>query len=165
MYQKNKKKTYINNCVSQVQKPGVSRIPSTLKALSQSPYQPVNIECPKTKVDHQRAFQPALFSKFSWLHYLPISDSEICHTCATANLKGLFHLHTRSENALCKIKGFRNHESLLCHKHAVTMLTQPGHIDEQLKEWLKSQKEDNRYHLLKFFQKYNLTFSPRHFSL
>ena len=31
-------------------------------------------------------------------------------------------------------------------------LTQPGHIDEQLKEWLKSQKEENRNYLLKIVQ-------------
>ena len=32
------------------------------------------------------------------------------------------------------------------------MLTQPGHVDEQLKEWLKSQKEENRNCLLKIVQ-------------
>ena len=95
---------------------------------------------------------------------LPISDSVICHTCATANLKGLLHLDTRSEssflsngfrnwkNALCKTKGFCKHESSICHKHAVTMVTQPGHIDEQLKERLKSQKEENRKSFLKIAQ-------------
>ena len=131
--------------------------------LPPSPYQPVNIKYPKSKMDHnhQRAFQPAWYSQFTWLHYLPISDSVICHTCATANSKGLLHLDTRSEgsflsdgfrnwkNALCKTKGFRKHESSLCHKHAVTLLTQPSHIDEQLKEQLKSQKEENRSCLLK----------------
>ena len=49
-------------------------------------------------------------------------------------------------------KGFRRHESSLYHKYAVTMLTQPGHVDEQLKEWLKSQKEENRNCLLKIVQ-------------
>ena len=84
--------------------------------------------------------------------------------CATANLKGLLHLDTRSEssflsdgfrnwkNALCKTKGFRKHESSLCHEHADTMLTQPGHVDEQLKERLKRQKEENRNCLLKIVQ-------------
>ena len=83
------------------------------------------------------------------------------HMCATANLKGLLHFDTRSEssflsdgfrnwkNALCKTKGFHKHEHSLCHKHAVTMFSQPGHVDEQLKEWLKSQKEENRNCLLK----------------
>ena len=37
-----------------------------------------------------------------------------------------------------KTNDFRKDVSLLCDKHAVTMLTQPGHIDEQLKERLKS---------------------------
>ena len=32
------------------------------------------------------------------------------------------------------------------------MLTQPGHVDEQLKERLKSQKEENRNCLLKIVQ-------------
>ena len=41
---------------------------------------------------------------------------------------------------------------LLCYKHAVTMLTQPGHIDEQLKERLKYQKKENRNCLLKIVQ-------------
>ena len=50
-------------------------------------------------------------------------------------------------------KGFHKHESSLCHKHAVTMLTPPGHIDEQLKERLKSQKEENRNCLLKIVQR------------
>ena len=45
-------------------------------------------------------------------------------------------------------------ESSLCHKHAVTMLAQPGHVDEQLKERLKSQKEENRNCLLKIVQIY-----------
>ena len=84
--------------------------------------------------------------------------------CATANLKGLLHLDTRSgslflsdgfrnwKNALCITKGFRKHVSLLHHKHAVTMLTQPGHIDEQLKERLKSQKDENRNLFLKTVQ-------------
>ena len=147
-----------------MQKPEASRISSTLNVLPQNPYQPVNIKYPKTKMDHQQAFQPAWYSQFSWLHYLPSSDSIICHTCATANLKGLLHLDTRSEssflsdgfrnwkNALCKNKGFRKHERSLCHKHAVTQLTQPGHIDEQLKEQLKSQKEENRNCLLKIIQ-------------
>ena len=49
-------------------------------------------------------------------------------------------------------KGFHKHESSPCHKHAVTMLTQPGHVDEQLKEWLKSQKEENINCLLKIVQ-------------
>ena len=74
---------------------------------------------------------------------LPISDSVICHTYATVNLKGLLHFDTRSKssflsdgfrnwrNALCKTKGFSKHENLLCHKHTVTML---NHIDKQLKE-------------------------------
>ena len=39
-----------------------------------------------------------------------------------------------------------------CHKHAVTMLTRLGHVDEQLKEELKSQKEENRNWLLKIVQ-------------
>ena len=68
-------------------------------------------------------------------------------------MKGLLHLDTRSEStllsdgfrnwkkALCKTRCFRRCESSLRHKHAVTRLTQPGHIDEQLKEWL-SQKEE-----------------------
>ena len=47
------------------------------------------------------------------------------------------------KNALYKTKGFRKHESLLCHKHAVTVLMQPGHVDEQLKERLKCQKKEN----------------------
>ena len=93
-----------------------------------------------------------------------MSDSVICHTCATANLKGLLHLDTRSEssflsdgfrnwkNALCKTKGFHKHEGSLCHKHAVSLLTQSVHIDEQLKEQLKSQKEENRNCLLKIVQ-------------
>ena len=34
----------------------------------------------------------------------------------------------------------------------VPPFTQPGHIDEQLKEWLKSQKEKNRKCLLKIVQ-------------
>ena len=86
------------------------------------------------------------------------------HLCATPNLKGLLHLDTRSEsaflsdgfrnwkNALCKTKGFRKHESSLCHKCAVTLLTQPGHNDEQLKEQHKGQKEENRNCLLKIVQ-------------
>ena len=98
------------------------------------------------------------------LHYLPISDSVICHTCATENLKGLLHLDTRSENSFLS-DGFRNcknalkttsflkHEDSLCHKHEVTMLTQPGHVDKQLKEWLKSEKEENRNCLLKIVQR------------
>ena len=53
---------------------------------------------------------------------------------------------------MCKTKGFREHESSLCHKHAITMLTQPGHIDEQLKQWLKSPKKENRNCLLKIVQ-------------
>ena len=84
--------------------------------------------------------------------------------CATTNLKGLPHLDSRSESSflsdgfrnwksdLCKTKGFLKHERALYHKHAVTMLTQPGHINEQLKEWLKSQKEENRNCLLKIVQ-------------
>ena len=49
-------------------------------------------------------------------------------------------------------KPFRKYESLLWHKHAVTMVTQPGHVDEQLKERLKSQMEENRNCLLKIVQ-------------
>ena len=80
------------------------------------------------------------------------------------DLKGLLHLDTRFESlflsgvfrnwkyALSKTKGFRKHESSLCHKHAVTMLTQLGHVDEQLKEWRKSHKEENRKCYLKIVQ-------------
>ena len=49
--------------------------------LPQSLCQPVNIKYPKTKVDHPRASPLALSSQLAWLHYLPISDSVICHTC------------------------------------------------------------------------------------
>ena len=56
------------------------------------------------------------------------------------------------KKALCKIKGYHKHESSLCHKHEVAMLTQPCHADDQLKEWLKSQKEENRNCLLKIAQ-------------
>ena len=38
------------------------------------------------------------------------------------------------------------------------MLTQPGHIDEQLKERLKSQKEKNRNFLLKIVQSISYLF-------
>ena len=115
-------------------------------------------------MDHQRAFQPSWYSQFSWVHYLPSSDSVICHTCATSNLKGQLCLDTRSEksflsdgfwnrkNALYKNKGFRKHEISLCHRHAVSFLAQPGHIDEQLQEQLKSQIEENRSCLLKIVQ-------------
>ena len=145
-----------------MQKSGGSTIPLTLNDLPQSPYQPVNIKYPKNH--HQRAFQQSWYSHFSWLHYLPMSDSVICHTCATANLKGLLHLDTRFEssflsdgfrnwkNALCKTKGFHKYEGSLCHKHAVSLLTQSVHIDEQLKEQLKSQKEENRNCLQKIVQ-------------
>ena len=64
------------------------------------------------------------------------------------------------KNALCKTKGFRKHESSLCHKHAVTILNQPGHIDEQLKERCKSQKEENRNCLQKIVPSI-LFFLPR----
>ena len=53
------------------------------------------------------------------------------------------------KNVLCKTKDFCEHEHSLCPKQAVTLSTQPGHVDEQLKEWLKSQKEENRNCLLK----------------
>ena len=43
---------------------------------------------------------------------------------------------------LCTAQDFRKHESLLCHKHAVTMLIQPGNVDEPLKEWHTSQKKE-----------------------
>ena len=49
---------YIMLCVSQMQKHEVSRIPSTLSAIPQSPSQLVNIKYPKIKVDHELAFQP-----------------------------------------------------------------------------------------------------------
>ena len=112
------------------------------------------LKYPKTKADHQRAHQPAWYLQFSWLHYLVI-----CHTCATANLKGLLDLDARSESSFLS-DWFRNWKKMfcakpcacLCHKHAVTMITQPGHVDEQLKEWLKSQKEENRNCLLKIVQ-------------
>ena len=32
------------------------------------------------------------------------------------------------------VTGFHKHEISLCHKHASTMLTQTGHVDEQLKD-------------------------------
>jgi len=47
-----------------------------------------------------------------------------------------------------EVYGFRKHESSLCPKHAVTLLTQPGYIDEQLNEQHTSQKEENRNCLL-----------------
>ena len=98
------------------------------------------------------------------------------HMCAIENLKGLLHLDTRSEssflsdgfrnrkNAPCKTKSFHKHESWLCHKHAVNMLTQAGHADEQLKEWLKSQKEENRNCLLKIVQSISYISWKRHCS-
>ena len=158
------KHIYITLCVCQVQKPGVSRIPSTLNALHQSPYQPVNIKYSKDKSGSSTSFPTSLVLAIFKLHYHPFSDFIICHTCATANLKGLLHLDTRSErsflsdgfrnwkNTLCKTKGFHKHESSLCHQHAVIRLTQPGHVDEQLKEQPKSQKEENRNYLLKNVQ-------------
>lgn len=151
-----------------MQKSGASEISSAMSVLPQTPYQPLNFKYPKTKLDHQRAFQPAWYSQFSWLHYLPSSDSVVCHICATANLKGLLHIDTRSErqflsdgfrnwkNALCKTKGFHKHECSQCHKHAVTLLTQSGNIDELLKKQQKSQKEENRNCLLKIVQ--NISF-------
>ena len=48
------------------------------------------------------------------------------------------------KNALCKTKDFHKCESVPCHKDAVTMLTQPGHIDEQLKRQIKCRNEENR---------------------
>ena len=47
------------------------------------------------------------------------------------------------KSALCKTEGFCKYESSLCPNHAVIMLTQPGHVDEHLKEQLMSQKEEN----------------------
>ena len=145
-----------------MQKPGVSIITSTLNVLPQSPYQPVNIKYPKTNVDHT-SFQPAWYSQCSWLHYLPISDYVICHTCAIANLKRLLHLGTRSESSFClmgleigKMLCAKQRVSLnmraCCHKYAVTLLTQPGHADEQLKEQPKSQKEENQNCFLEIVQ-------------
>ena len=57
------------------------------------------------------------------------------------------------EKMLCaKPRVFHKRESSLCHKHAVTLLTQPGHVDEQLKECLKSPKEENKNCHLKIVQ-------------
>ena len=41
----------------------------------------------------------------------------------------------------------RKQESLLCHKQAVTMLTQSGHVDEQLKERLGSESKEGKLEL------------------
>ena len=81
---------------------------------------------------------------FSWLYYLPISDSVICQMCARANLMGLLILiqDLKAHSCLMDFVGkysvqnqvFRKYESSLCHKYAVTLLTQPGHVDARLKE-------------------------------
>ena len=121
---------------------------------------PASINYLKTQNAHQQAFQLAWSLQFSWLH-------------ATANLVRLLHPSTRFEcshlsdgfrnwkTALCKIKCFRKYESLLCHKHAVTMLTQPSHSDDQLKEWLKSQKAGNRNCLRKIVQSISYLYRQR----
>ena len=44
------------------------------------------------------------------------------------------------------------HKSSLCHKREVTLISQTSHVDEQLKERLKSQKEENRNCLLNIVQ-------------
>ena len=72
--------------------------------------------------------------------------------CATEDLKELLHLYSRSESSFlsdgleigkllfAKPRVSVNMRACLCHQHSVTMLTKPDHVDEQLKEWLKSQK-------------------------
>ena len=112
------------------------------------------------------SFPTSLVVAIFMLHYLPVLDSVIFYMCCdTANMKELLHLDLRSEssflsdvfrnwkNALCKTKGFCKHESSLCQKYAVTLLTQSGHADEQLKERHKCQKEEYRNGFLKVVQR------------
>ena len=58
----------------------------------------------------------------------------LCVRCITVKIQG--EGLEIGKNALCKTKGFLKHESSLCHKYAVAMLTQPCHVDEYLKERL-----------------------------
>ena len=123
-----------------------TRIASTLNALPQSPFQPVNIKYPKTKVDHRQANQPAWYSQyhgyitFQFPIATPVPQEVLLHLDTRSESSLLFDGFRNWKNALCKAKGFHKHESSLCHIYAVTMLTQPSHVDEQLKEQLKSQR-------------------------
>ena len=110
-------------------------------------------------MDYQRAFQPAWFSQFSWLHYLPILDSVICNLSRVCHSKIegsasswymirkliLVWWFRNGKNALSKPRIYINlrahYATNMCY---YIVYTQLGHIDEQLKEWLKSLKEKNR---------------------
>ena len=120
-----------------MQKPGVSRLPSTLNALTQSPYQPVNT--PLNQSGSSTSI-PTSLALIIFMAALPF-NFRFCNLPLVC--------HSNFEKCSAQNQGFRRHESSLCHKHAVTMLTQPGHVDEQLKEWLKSEIEENRNCLLK----------------
>ena len=79
----------------------------------------------------------------------------IYHSRATTNLKELLHLmDLEIEKILSNKPRVSINMSSLCHKHAVTMLTQPSHVDEHLRKRLPPEN----------FPRYNLSFPPKHCS-
>ena len=152
-----KKKIYINSSyiyVSQVQKPGVSRIHLTLNALLEVPTLQLTSNTLKPKwiiMSFPTSLVLAIFMAALPSNFRFCNIPHVCHS----KFEGTASSWSRSESsflsdrfrywksALCKTEGFCKYESLLCHNHAVTMLTQPGHVDEHLKEQLMSQNKEN----------------------
>ena len=126
-----------------------------------SMYQPASKhQIPLNQSGSTTNFPTARYTQFACLNYFPISDFEICHMCATASLNGQLHLDTRSESSFLS-DGFRNWEKLYAKlptrqlamsQTCSYIITELGHIDEQLKERLKIQKEENRICLQKISQ-------------
>ena len=64
--------------------------------------------------------------QFSWMHYLPISDSVICLSFASADLKGLLHLDTRSESSF--LSDDLEVGKMLCAKPRVSASMRPYYV-------------------------------------
>ena len=130
--------------------------------------QPIDFQYPKrqfgkTKIV-SRSFQCSWYKSWPWLHYMEVTDSVICYTCATAGQQNKLTPSAASKmyeafvttgfvNWKDATVSFRKHESSECHRAAtevmVTLPTQTVDIGEQLCTQLRNEKADNCDLLLK----------------
>ena len=139
------------------------------------PYQPCNIQFPKTKInDQNRAFDVKWFERFQWIHYDVQKDAAFCFYCikvlkagaiSSGNVESAFvKAGFRNWKKACqKGRGLLKHQGAETHKEAVQRFIQATinnhNVGDLLSTNYEIQKEQNRNNLLKVIS--NIRFLAR----
>lgn len=128
------------------------------------PNQPKIFSYPKRKFGkEERAFLPAWYDRWTWLHYDEVKDSVWCITCQNAHRHNMLNDlkiedafiktgFSHWKHATTKDKGFQKHESSKCHQQAalrlVTIPRTTANVSEMLSNNLIETQRKNRESLM-----------------